>query len=128
MTTFISGSTNLTLKAPSISLIGAIQSVFTANVGISPKSAVSVKLSRSKINPVMITDASGSETLSPKALEDDLDRQIAAMTLEEHLAMIESLFGSWADRSDITVEDGHVNLDGWDFEDLTDLYDTDLPV
>lgn len=100
----------------------------SVNIGAYPKNPLSFDSIGSKINFVMITDKSGSGSLSPRAVEDELDLEIAAMSIEERLAVIMSMAGSWADRDDITIIDGHVNPDQWGFEDLTDLYDNDLPV
>ncbi len=77
----------------------------------------------------MITDSAGNvENIIPKSVEDVMDKEIAAMSLEERAAVILALAGSWADRTDITLTDDRINPEGWDFEDLTDLYAPKLPL
>lgn len=114
MTTYISSSTCSIHKYPSISFTGSFQPALTANIGFITKPVVSTRTSRSKINLVMIVDTSGSETLSPKDLEDELDREIAAMTLEERLVAVRAMAGTWTDLGEETNQ-------GWRF------YDWDAP-
>lgn len=87
----------------------------SVNIGAYPKNPLSFDSIGSKINFVMIIDTSGSEILSPKALEDELDREIAAMTTEERLAAIKAMAGTWTDLEEST--DAEWGFYDWDAPD-----------
>lgn len=104
-------ATAIANKAPLIGLSGIYQPAMT---GSASKFASSTTSSGSTIKLEMIMESFGSDKLSPKDLDDQLDREIAAMTKEERLAAIYAMAGTWTDLGDETNQ-------GWRF------YDWDAP-
>lgn len=114
MTIYTFNSTGAPPKLNPANLVGSFQPILTASIGLPLKFPVSGSTSRNIIEIVTITDTSGSDNLSPKTIEDELDRQIAAMTDEERLAAIRAMAGTWTDFGEETNQ-------GWRF------YDWDAP-